>query len=74
MIDPKQPDWDLVDSAILAALVANFVDEPSCAGIAVSRLGSRRHGRTVDLAQWLLTQERADKWPNAAACAVLVAE
>jgi len=68
---PTEPDWTEVDSDTLAALVDDFVSEPSCATIALGLLKTRHDARANALARWLLLHEQADPWLRAAAREVL---
>ena len=67
MLYPEEPDWSEVESDTLVSLVETFVEEPNCATLALGQLRARRHARTIELASWLLNQERADEWLRAAA-------
>jgi hypothetical protein len=71
LLYPTEPDWSEVDNETLAALVEDFVSEPSSATTALGLLARRQDGRANTLAHWLLVHEQADQWLKAAARDVL---
>lgn len=71
---PTEPDWSAVDNDTLAALVEDFVSEPSCATRALGLLRTRQDERANELAQWVLLHEEADQWLRTAARDVLDCE
>lgn len=74
LLYPTEPDWPEVDNETLAALVEDFVSEPSSATMALGLLATRQDARANELAQWLLVHEQADQWLKAAARDVLESE
>jgi hypothetical protein len=62
-----EPDWSEVDNETLAALVEDFVSEPSSVTTALGLLARRQDRRANTLAHWLLVYEQADQWLQAAA-------
>lgn len=71
LLYPTEPDWSKVDNETLAALVEDFVSEPSSATMALGLLATRQDARTNELAHWLRVHELADQWLKAAAQDVL---
>ena len=61
LLYPTEPDWSEVDNETLAALVKDFVSEPSSATTALGLLATRQDGRANTLAHWLLLHEQADQ-------------
>ena len=67
LLYPQEPEWQDVLDPVLIELVQTYVQEPSCATIALGLLHSRGNAEAHTLAQWLLTEDGADQWLKAAA-------
>jgi hypothetical protein len=68
---PDEPNWSEVPDDVLVELVKTYFQEPSCAGLALGQLRTRRNTETINLAEWLLRQDDADQWLKASAADVL---
>ena len=71
LLYPTEPNWSEVDNDTLAALVDDFVSQPSCATTAIGLLATRKDARANELAHWLIAHDQADQWLKEAAHDVL---
>ncbi|MDQ1812130.1 hypothetical protein RBA41_02330 [Massilia sp. CCM 9210] len=67
MAFPSEPEWENVLDATLIELVREYYMEPSCAGLALGQIVTRRHPQAEELCNFLLNAERADRWLRAGA-------
>jgi len=71
LLYPTEPNWSEVDNDTLAAVVDDFVSQPSCATTAIGLLATRKDARANELAHWLIAHDQADQWLKEAAHDVL---
>ena len=71
LLYPQEPQWGDVPDSVLIELVRTYIQEPSCATIAIGLLHSRGRAEAHTLAHWLLGENGADQWLKAAAADVL---